>query len=158
MTLKTKIRSLFGIAILFLVVIQYLIITNLLVRFSNDYITIPTFIIGTTLIFIVVVFFFLDKKLLSRFYYLHRVIATITKGHSGLVDRSLIGKDEISRLTDYIFGIREELQKSKDDLQNSHALDVPPKNCTSYNVRKTKSVKRGELDGKERLHTGTDYK
>jgi len=35
---------------------------------------------------------------------------------------------------------------------------LPPKNCTSYNVRKTKSVKRGELDGKERLHTGTDYK
>jgi len=41
----------------------------------------------------------------------------------------------------------------------SYALaGLPPKNCTSYNVRKTKSVKRGELDGKERLHTGTDYK
>jgi hypothetical protein len=40
----------------------------------------------------------------------------------------------------------------------SALVDVPPKNCTSYNVRKTKSVKRGELDGKERLHTGTDYK
>jgi len=36
--------------------------------------------------------------------------------------------------------------------------DVPPKNCTSYDVRKTETVKRGDLDGKERLHTGTDHK
>jgi len=43
------------------------------------------------------------------------------------------------------------------DIQSS-GCGLPPKNCTSYNVRKTKSVKRGELDGKERLHTGTDYK
>ena len=35
--------------------------------------------------------------------------------------------------------------------------DVPPKNCTSYNVRKTKPARRGDLDGKEKLHTGTDY-
>lgn len=36
-------------------------------------------------------------------------------------------------------------------------IDVPPKNCTSYNVRKTKPAKKGDLDGKEKLHTGTDY-
>jgi hypothetical protein len=35
--------------------------------------------------------------------------------------------------------------------------DLPPKNCTSYNVRKTKAVKRGDLDGKEDLYTRTDY-
>ncbi len=35
--------------------------------------------------------------------------------------------------------------------------DMPPKNCTSYDVRKTKPVKRGDLDGKEKLHTGTDH-
>jgi len=122
MTLKTKSRLFFGIAIIFLVIFQHLIITYLLVRFSNHHIIIPAFIIGTTLIFIVVVFFFLEKKRLSKFYYLNRVIATITKSHSGLVGHSLIGKDEISRLTDYIFGIQEELQKSKDVLKNSQTL------------------------------------
>ncbi len=47
---------------------------------------------------------------------------------------------------------------SKEDKKGLKEADVPPKNCTSYNVRKTKSVKRGGLDGKERLQTGTDYK
>ncbi len=121
MTLKIKIRLFVGIAILFLVIFQYLIITNLLVPPSNNYI-IPTFIIGTTLIFIVMVFLFLESNLLSKFYLLDRIITTITKSRSSLVDHPLTGKDEISRLTDYIFGVREELQKSKDDLQNSRAL------------------------------------
>jgi len=30
-------------------------------------------------------------------------------------------------------------------------IDVPPKNCTSYNVRKTKQVKRG-IGGQNRVH------
>ncbi len=41
--------------------------------------------------------------------------------------------------------IREAISNAMD------ASDVPPKNCTSYNVRKTKPVKRGDLDGKEDL-------
>jgi hypothetical protein len=36
--------------------------------------------------------------------------------------------------------------------------DLPPQNCTSYNVRKTETVIRGDFDGKERIHTGADYK
>jgi len=57
------------------------------------------------------------------------------------------------------FGIPPCTTKELDFLKDViEAGGLPPKNCTSYNVRKTKSVKRGELDGKERLHTGTDYK
>ena len=34
-------------------------------------------------------------------------------------------------------------------------LMLPPKKESSYNVRN--QIKRGDLDGKEGLHTGTDY-
>ncbi|MFC1956616.1 hypothetical protein ACFLWZ_08940 [Chloroflexota bacterium] len=54
---------------------------------------------------------------------------------------------------------RKAIANHADNSESEQWLtDVPPKNCTRYNVRKTKSVKRGELDGKERLHSGTDYK
>ena len=63
--------------------------------------------------------------------------------------------------------IEEDTRKYNQDLTDSDNVrnetlnrqrhDLPPKNCTSYNVRKTKPVKRGDSGAKEDLYTGADY-
>ncbi len=71
------------------------------------------------------------------------------------------GDDTAKAFIDMVYRIQdaqEETGLTIDEIDNKlQELDVPPKNCTSYNVRKTKPAKRGDLDGKEKLHTGTDY-
>jgi len=121
MTLKTRIRIVLVASFLLIEIFQCLVIRTLLVNYPHYYI-IPLFLLGTTLLFCALIILYIDINVFSRFNYIERIIATIAKLQGGLAGYEGTGKDEISKLTDYIFGVREELQKSKDDLQHSRTI------------------------------------
>ena len=121
MTLRAKIYLVIGLTFLFLFIFQYFIVQHYLVKYY-DYYVIILFLVGTTVLLGAIGILLIEGLLISKLRRLDSNIATITKFYQGLAGRSGTGGDVISRLTDYIQGILEELQQSRADLENSHAL------------------------------------
>ena len=97
-------------------------------------------------------YYWIEKVLLSFKY--HR----LKRGEKGVIRRYIekvtgYSRSQVSRLiAEY-----KRTGRLRRMQYRRHRFDLPPKNCTSYNVRKTKPVKRGDSGAKEDLYTGADY-